>query len=303
MNNLKEIDDKNYLKAIVIMLQSDKPSYLQIIKRDILTRKKGTLEIHDSPWSDVDDDFKPQHLYVLSDDELKKDDWIIWRYNEDKMLLRQVIQNRKYLGVKLEGDAIYDVSKSFMKKVIASTDESLNESIEMVGRKAKEAFDKILPNIPKEFIEKYVESYNSGNPIKDILVEYDKGFNGFSFDGKETKEINRLGKIKVNENDEITITTRAFEFIKKYPKESLGSKNEDWSKLAKIGSPEKWMEVYMHYQELLLENDTREFLENIPKKSWDDIYKDVNTIEFNSKIEVFNYLKKNYNVPSPKNNN
>ena len=154
MNNLKEIDDKNYLKAIVIMLQSDKPSYLQIIKRDILTRKKGTLEIHDSPWSDVDDDFKPQHLYVLSDDELKKDDWIIWRYNEDKMLLRQVIQNRKYLGVKLEGDAIYDVSKSFMKKVIASTDESLNESIEMVGRKAKEAFDKILPNIPKEFIEK-----------------------------------------------------------------------------------------------------------------------------------------------------
>ena len=96
---------------------------------------------------------------------------------------------------------------------------------------------------------------------------------------------------------------KKFKLIKKYPKESLGSKNEDWSKLAKIGSPEKWMEVYMHYQELLLENDTREFLENIPKKSWDDIYKDVNTIEFNSKIEVFNYLKKNYNVPSPKNNN
>jgi hypothetical protein len=311
MNNLKEIDHKNYLEATVVMLQSDKPSYLQIIQRDILTRKKGTLEIHDSPWTDVDDDFKPQHLYVLSNDELKKDDWIIWRRNKDELLLRQVIQNRNELGIKLEGDAIYDISKPFMKKVIASTDESLNESIEMAGRKAKEAFNKILPEPSDEFIKKYVESYNSGIPITNILVEYELGFNGVHLSKDGIKNINTPAKIKVDKNDKINITTRAFEFIKKYPKESTVNKNEDWSKLAKIGSPEKWMEVYLHYQELLLENDTREFLENIPKPTWDDVFVKISKLcwydsDSNAQLnyDSLRYLmEENFNPPTPKNNN
>lgn len=32
-------------------------------------------------------------------------------------------------------------------------------------------------------------------------------------------------------------------------------------------------------------------------ETWDDIYKRINTVEFNSKIEVFNYLKKHYHSP------
>lgn len=303
---IKEINDNNYLEAKIIMLQLDKPSYLQIIQRDILTRKKGTLEIHDSPWSDVDNDFKPQHLYVFSEEKINVEDFIYDTVNKKVWKCGSII-NDMAICDKLQNKCHRNVAN----KIIATTDESLNESIKMVGRKAKEAFDKILPNIPKEFIEKYVESYNSGNPIKDVLVEYDKGFNGFSFDGKETKEINRLGKIKVYENDEINITTRAFEFIKKYPKESLGSKNEDWSKLAKIGSPDKWMEVYLHYQELLLENDTREFLDNIPKPNWDDVFVKISKylwFDTNGDAQI-NYnslrslLEEKFNPPTLKNNN
>lgn len=32
-------------------------------------------------------------------------------------------------------------------------------------------------------------------------------------------------------------------------------------------------------------------------ETWDDIYKRINTVEFNSKVEVFNYLKKHYHSP------
>lgn len=296
MNNLKEIDDKTYLKAIVIMLQSDKPSYLQIIQRDILTRKEGTLEIHDSPWSDVDDDFKPQHLYVLSNDDIQEGDYYLCLH--DLVVFKAIWKNDEFKDP--------NILKT-NKKIIATTDESLNESIEMVGRKAKEAFDKILPNIPKEFIKEFVESYNSVNPIENVLVEYDKGFNGFSFDGKETNEIKRLGKIKLDENYEINITTRSMEFLKKYPKESIG-KNK-WSELEKIGSPDKWIKMYLHYQDLLVENDAREFVENIPNPNWNDIEKILDEKNQQAHNGVYNLNDKNdflfllstyFNTPSLK---
>lgn len=48
-----------------------------------------------------------------------------------------------------------------------------------------------------------------------------------------------------------------------------------------------------------VENDLKGYitLHKAVDETWDDIYKRINTVEFNSKIEVFNYLKKHYHSP------
>ena len=82
-------------------------------------------------------------------------------------------------------------------------------------------------------------------------------------------------------------------------------KRKSWDDLAKIGSPEKWIEVYIHYQDLLVENDAREFVENIPKPTWDEILVDFEK-HFNGlilyakseKAKVFKeWIINNYNAP------
>jgi hypothetical protein len=274
----KEINGKHYIDAKIVMLQSNKPSYLQIIQKDILTRKKGTLEIHDSPWDKIDEYFSPQHIYILSCEKPNKGQFV-YDYAHDKIGI--------FDDLVVNGGNFSDHAK----KIIATTDYSLNESIEIEGRKVREAFSKLLFEIPKDFIEQFVGSYNNGNKITDVLVEVENVNNGW----QSLANSGKVGSTVVPEKFELKIYNGNFINIK--------FNQKDWNELAKIGSPEKWMEVYTHYQELLLENDTREFLENIPKKSWDDIYNDINTIEFQSKIEVFNYLKKHYYAPIKINQN
>lgn len=311
----KKINGKHYIDAGVLIIKTENPSGLFVETNDYkgypIYEKKLEFTTNETlirnnhlisnkrAATNVQNEYEFYNLYVVSDEKPNKGDWVAWRYN-DEIILRQVIQNRKELGVKLEGCAIYDISKCFMKKVIATTNSNINEP----DSKIKDITYSMLPNLPADFIEQFVESYNKGSVITNILVEAEnvnKGWQSLANSGKVgSTHVPDKFDIKVDENDKINITTRAFEFLKKYPKESLGNKNEDWSKLSKIGSPEKWIEMYIHYQDLLVENDAREFVENIPKPKWDDIYNDINTIEFNSKIEVFNYLKKNYNPPIKK---
>jgi hypothetical protein len=98
-----------------------------------------------------------QHFYFLSNDEIKNLDWFInnqglWQCNN---------------GIIPKG--------LNPKKVIATTNSSL---------KVEDDFDiheiptqlvpvsKALPQPSQSFIEKYVERYNAGNPITDVMVEY-----------------------------------------------------------------------------------------------------------------------------------
>jgi len=85
----------------------------------------------------------PQHLYFLSDEEIKEGDWYmteiphtIWQYDRNKGL---------------------SSGRGWNKKIIATTDKSLN-----------------LPHTSDSFIEKYVEEYNKGNIITEVMVEYEE---------------------------------------------------------------------------------------------------------------------------------
>ena len=84
---------------------------------------------------------KNQHLYLTSDEEIKKDDWFYYP------LVGTV---RQYLGA----EDNLEISRHKVFKVIATTDKSLT-----------------LPQIYESFIKVYVEA---NGDIKEVLVEYIK---------------------------------------------------------------------------------------------------------------------------------
>ena len=90
------------------------------------------------------------HLYIISDDEIKKGDW-------------KYCTNKKMFGQDL-------ATTIHTKKIIATTDRSLqiNTFYKVTG-----VFDGGLPQPSQQFIEKYIEEYNKGNIITDVLVEYE----------------------------------------------------------------------------------------------------------------------------------
>ena len=93
-----------------------------------------------------------QHLYILSDDEIKEGDWF---YDAELNVIEQLHSE--------------ELPMSCDKKIIASTDSSLmfkgvypyNPNV-----------DYNIPSIPQSFIDKYVSEYNKGNIIEEVMVEW-----------------------------------------------------------------------------------------------------------------------------------
>ena len=134
-------------KAQVIMLPTKKNSsnIAKSINQDIL-----------SLYNKNDDKYNQwinQHLYIISDDEIEDGDWFI------NLLDNSIHQATNWIYV------------STCKKIIATTDTSLIENIEMIGTGSTYLFK--LPQPSQQFIEKYIESYNKGEVITDVLVEYE----------------------------------------------------------------------------------------------------------------------------------
>ena len=99
-----------------------------------------------------------QHLYITSDEEIKKDDWMYSKmdgyptqWNEDL----SESKNPKEYGY---------------NKIIATTDTSLKFGEDVPGIIRFKA----LPQPSQQFIEKYIEEYNKGRQITDIMVEYEE---------------------------------------------------------------------------------------------------------------------------------
>lgn len=102
-----------------------------------------------------------QELYVLSNDEIKEGDWC-----HDKVL-NTVFQTDEYTDFKYINQ-IDDVLK-----IIAATDSSLTA---LFGE-SEEDYSKMkegLLQIPEEFIQLFIQKYNSGEVIDKVLVEYEE---------------------------------------------------------------------------------------------------------------------------------
>lgn len=112
-----------------------------------------------------------QNLYFLSDDEIKESDF---GYN----IISKTID--------VFTDSLLQ-NKQYYKKIIATTD-TLGVSNLTTGK---------LPNPSKEFIEVFIQEYNKGNIITEVMVEYE------NFDS----HVLGLDRIKINPKDN-TITIR-----------------------------------------------------------------------------------------------
>ena len=130
--------------------------------------------------------FKHQHLYIISDDEIKLFDCV---YNNKENIVEQITSKTQLIFVLEENK-----ENQTFKKIIATTDKTLSQTSRTE-----------IPQPSQQFIEKYIEEYNKGNMITDVLVEYT--FNDFKFMATlcTTKEKEYILKINPKDN---TITIK-----------------------------------------------------------------------------------------------
>jgi hypothetical protein len=140
----------------VVMLPTEKASNISLIN------SKKLLEYNSYP--DVGSytrNRQAQHLYFLSDDEIKEGDWAIHPSKGIYQAIRELDE--------LSGS----------KKIIATTDKSLKIVIGDSGWKSADDGGwneykpeyKLLPQMPESFIQAYIKAYNEGKPITEVALE------------------------------------------------------------------------------------------------------------------------------------
>lgn len=168
-------------KCQIIMLSVNEKaigSEFTIGKRIKTIEKTPDKLVYGCALSDIT--FQRQHLYIISNDEIKEEDFFMSAF------MSYSLHNVK------EGYAEYPDTTN-CKKIIATTDKTLG-----------------LPQIPKEFIEAYILSYNMGsmNTITEIMVEYEEII---SYSSKKVDHY----KLKIDENNCISITANENLLLKK----------------------------------------------------------------------------------------
>ena len=115
-----------------------------------------------------------QHLYIISDDEIKEGDWHL---NADKNVVTNTIRYTLCKATKIKLDFIKKLqekgSDCKFYKIIATTDTSLKINSELSN---SNSIKFQLPQPSQQFITKYIEEYNKGNVITDVLVEYEQDY-------------------------------------------------------------------------------------------------------------------------------
>lgn len=138
----------------VVMLPTNKPSKLG----NLVTYQEHSLaKVTKEGVNPKNTTVQFWNLYIISDDEIKEGDWCYDLKNNCTLQAKS-----SYEGMRI-------------KKIIATTDTSLkidNPNYD-IGRLAYIN----LPQPSQQFIEKYVEEYNKGNIITNVLVEYEEWCN------------------------------------------------------------------------------------------------------------------------------
>ena len=192
------VDGKPHIKAKVVMLSTRESAKVG----DIVKPRYGE-DFHILTKNDSKEYTKTvitQHLYIISDEEIKPGDWI-YRYEDNK-----VFQSQSYF----KKDS--PIKDGLIIKVIATTDTSLvllNEQYFDVNKKRKSAIleQKNLPQPSQQFIEKYIEEYNKGNVITDVLVEVEDNGDYVDVDGMDINDTYWKSKweLKLDSQNQITI--------------------------------------------------------------------------------------------------
>lgn len=114
-----------------------------------------------------------QHLYILSDDEIKEGDWFI--ANQGVFQCLEIVGGDypyKISNQYNKGEIQYKSKHWFGNKIIATTDKYIMYHDKTPIGENVNGLYKILPQPSPSFIQKYIEEWNKGNKIKQVNVEY-----------------------------------------------------------------------------------------------------------------------------------
>jgi len=177
----------------VVMLPTEKASEFGI-------HMNGSLCFH--PKAKWNLNITPHHLYILSEEEIKEGDWY---YTPIKRSIEQCVN--KLLIIKGGSNDVVQL------KIIATTDTSLRIGGN-TGRR-ENGISIPIPQPSESFIQKYVEKYNKGEQITEVMVEYYiKGrfedpmvcLRGCSvYDGTCRHLLNKEEVLKISQDNTITI--------------------------------------------------------------------------------------------------
>jgi hypothetical protein len=153
MSKLIEKEGKHYIKGKVVMLATNEESRLYKMMGKIY---RSSINYKQELFPNQQN----QHLYITSNDEIKEGDFY---YDPIANCIRQCEDEKR--------EKLLNVAKHLgNKKIIATTDTSLKIITGMVGSGTGVP----LPQPSESFIKAYIEAYNNGNVIEDILIEVEE---------------------------------------------------------------------------------------------------------------------------------
>ena len=211
-----------FKKTKVVMLPTNEKATMALNGNKLSLKTKALQE-------------ESQHLYFLSDEEIEDGEYgfcmnLFNQGNQPYQIIFKMDSEQRQAMIELGGQKNANVFK-----IIATTDTSLRLT-EIVKEDDSIEFPYItsLPQPSQSFIEKFVEEYNKGNVITEVMVEYevDDGY-------MEVKSY-----LKVNSKDN-TITIRKAK--DSWSTEEMRQKLNDYRMYAKnsnlsIEMFDKWIE-------------------------------------------------------------
>lgn len=151
----------SFKKSKVVMLPTNKKAISPIYKNvggGNLLNPQTYIIPKDDDW------FEGQHIYFLSNEPIKKNDWCI--NNENNVIFRcQAEDEAKWLN------NFISLCSGF-NKIIATTDDSLRTPYDGKTPVSENWNGYLLPKPSKSFIQIYIDSFNQKNQINEVNVEY-----------------------------------------------------------------------------------------------------------------------------------
>lgn len=153
----------------------------------VIYTKDNTLNRANFGLKVRDIELLPQHLYICSQEEIKKGDWFYIRQEGiigegNIMQCIKILPNGNICCNLCRQTEIEGYFKGYITKIIATTDSSLvNTFMTWASGKYHEDEPVLRKNgnnspiysIPKDFIQQYIKMYNTGEQIKEVMVEYE----------------------------------------------------------------------------------------------------------------------------------
>jgi hypothetical protein len=173
-----------------------------------------------------------QHLYILSDEEIKEGDWFVGFADGS---IKPFVMKADESTVEINNWQLNKKGYSSNKKIIATTDRSLKVFIHTTMAIDMDDCYESLPQPSQSFIEKFVEEYNKGNVITEVMVEYE------SIGAYANPKYNSDYQLKINSDNTINIINSKERWSREEVVELL-YKHTEYMLSGKKDTLDKWIE-------------------------------------------------------------